>query len=325
MKPMFSVQKTIVNSLVAEDYRPRFNVRFFHPRNWTAWFALAIVGLCVLLPRSASAFIGARLGDAFRKYSKKRRNIVDVNLRLCFPAMSAKERDRMSLAHFRIYGQCLLDMGLVWWARKKFLDSYIKIEGLEHYQAALDSSRNVILLTGHFNALDIAGPAISRHHPQVGLIKPISNDVIDYMMARGRRRFNGRVYLRDRGMRAIVKAINAGYGFYYLPDEDHGPEKSVFVPFLATESATITALSKLAKITNAAVLPTSARRVSAKEGYRIVIHPALENFPGEDPEADAARMNTELARMVAEAPEQYMWTFKFFRTRPDGAPPPYDH
>lgn len=325
MKPMFSAQKTVVNSLVPEDYHPRFGVRLFHPRNWAAWFVLAIVGLCVLLPRSASAFVGARLGDVYRRYSKKRRNVVDVNLRLCFPAMSVKERDRLSRAHFRIYGQCLLDMGLVWWARKKFLESYIKIEGLEHYQAALDSGRNVILLTGHFSALDIAGPAISRHYPQVGLIKPIYSDVIDYMMARGRRRFSGKVYLRDRGMRAIVKAINAGYGFYYLPDEDHGPGKSVFVPFLSTESATITALSKLAKLANAAVLPTSARRVSAKEGYRVVIHPPLENFPGEDPEVDAARMNAELARMVAEAPEQYMWTFKFFKTRPDRAPSPYDY
>ncbi len=321
---MSSIQRTIDNKVLPEDYRPRFSFNFFFPRYWLTWFMLAMLGLCVLLPRPVTAFIGARLGDLHRGTNKKRRNIVDVNLRLCFPEMSAEERHQLSRSHFRIYGQSLLDMGLAWWARKKFLDRYLKVEGLKHYQAALDSGRSVILLTGHFSALDIAGPAISRYYPQVGLVKPLNNAVLDYFMARGRQRFHGRVYLRENGMRPIVKAINAGYGFYYLPDEDFGPDKSIFVPFLATESATITALNKLARLTNAAVLPTSARRVSAKQGYRIEIHPAMDDFPGDDPVADAKRMNAELARMVAEAPEQYMWTFKFFRSRPNGEDSPYD-
>lgn len=321
---MSSAKRTIDNKVLPEDYRPRFSAHFFSPRYWLTWFMLAILGLCVLLPRSVSAFIGARLGDLYRGFSKKRRNVVEVNLRLCFPELSAEERDQLSRSHFRIYGQSLLDMGLVWWARKKFLNRYIKVKGLEHYRAALESGRSVILLTGHFSALDIAGPAISRHYPQVGLVKPINNSVLDFLMARGRQRFHGKVYLRDKGMRSIIKAINAGYGFYYLPDEDFGPDKSIFVPFLATESATITALGKLARITNAAVLPTSARRVSAKEGYHIEIHPAMDGFPGDDPVVDAERMNAELAKMVAEAPEQYMWTFKFFRTRPGGEASPYD-
>ena len=286
---------------------------------------LFAVALCVVLPRRLVAFLGVRLGDLFRYSSAKRRNVVDVNLRLCFPQLSDEEREQLSRQHFRVYGQCMLDMGLIWWASESFLQHYIRIDGLEHYQAELDAGHNVILLTGHFSALDIAGPAISWRYPQVGLIKPIKNSMVDYLIARGRQRFNGKVFLREKGMRSIVKAINAGYGFYYLPDEDFGPQKSVFVPFLATQSATITALSKLAKLTNARVLPTSVRRVSANEGYRIVIRPPLEGFPGKDPVADAAQMNQALAEMVAEAPEQYMWTFKFFKTQPDGAPSPYDH
>lgn len=309
---------------LAREYRPRFSLSLLLPRNWPAGLLLAIVGVCVILPRPVSAFIGARLGDFYYRSSAKRRRIVRVNLELCFPEMTAQARELLSKRHFRIYGQCLLDMGLIWWARKKFLDRYIQIEGLEHYRAELDRGRNVILLTGHFSALDIAGPAISRHFPQVGLIKPLNNDALDYLMARGRQRFDGKVYLRDKGMRSIVKAIKAGYGFYYLPDEDFGPQQSVFVPFLATRSATITALSKLAKLTDAAVLPTSVIRVSAKQGYRIIIQPALENFPSEDTIADATIMNQELANMVKQAPEQYMWTFKFFKSRPDGEPSPYD-
>ncbi len=119
---------TIDKAGLITEYRPRFRLRFLSPRNWSAWLLLAVVGLCVVLPRPVSAFIGARLGDLYRRSSRKRRNVVDVNLQLCFPELSATERARLSRQHFRIYGQCLIDMGLIWWASKKFLDRYIQIE-----------------------------------------------------------------------------------------------------------------------------------------------------------------------------------------------------
>ncbi len=75
-------------------------------------------------------------------------------------------------------------------------------------------------------------------------------------------------------------------------------------------------------------MPVSVElRLSAtpsSEGYRIKIHPAMENFPGDDPESDTTRMNAELSKMVAEAPEQYMWILKIFTTRPGSTSQPYD-
>jgi KDO2-lipid IV(A) lauroyltransferase/lauroyl-KDO2-lipid IV(A) myristoyltransferase len=34
-------------------------------------------------------------------------------------------------------------------------------------------------------------------------------------------------------------------------------------------------------------------------------------------------MNAEIEKGVAEMPEQYMWTYKRFKTRPSNAPSPY--
>ncbi len=306
-----------------EGYDPRFRARYLGPRYWPIWLLLALMALGQLLPRAIWGRVGAGFGRLYYRMSRKRREVARVNVDLCFPEMAAAERERVVRRHFRVYAQCLLDMGLVWWARPRFLNDYIKVEGLEHYRAAVADGHPVILLTGHFSGLDIAGPMISRHFPQVGLIKPVHNRLVDWLVARGRRRFAGRVYLRDRGLRPVVRALQSGYGFYYLPDEDFGPERSVFVPFLGTVAATITALSRLARITDAAVLPTSVERVSSREGYRIRIGPALKDFPGDDEREDAARMNAVLGEMVRRAPEQYMWTFKYFRTRPGGEASPY--
>lgn len=311
---------------VAKDldgYNPRFQWRFLAPRFWPTWLLLSFLMLGRIVPRTLWGLVGAGLGYLFYRVNRKRREIARINIELCFPEMDAGARERLVRQHFLVHGQCLLDLGLIWWARPSFLDRYIRMEGKEHYRAALAQGRPVILLTGHFSGLEVGGPLISRQFIQVGLIKPMKNPLVNWVATRGRKRFSGHLFLREQGLRPVVRALKSGYGFYYLPDEDFGPEKSVFVPFLGTVSATITALSRLARITNAAVLPACVVRVSSREGYRIIIGPALPDFPGSDEKEDAARMNAVLGEMIRRAPEQYMWTFKYFRTRPEGQASPY--
>jgi KDO2-lipid IV(A) lauroyltransferase len=58
--------------------------------------------------------------------------------------------------------------------------------------------------------------------------------------------------------------------------------------------------------------------------YTIHFLPALEDFPGPDPEADLARVNAIMEAQIRKAPEQYWWIHRRFKTRPDGEPPFYD-
>jgi len=306
-----------------KDYRPEFSSGMFHPRWWGTWLMLGFLRVLVYLPRPVSAVIGAGIGDLFYLVNSKRRKVVQVNLKLCFPEMSETGRATLARHHYRVYGQTFVDMGLIWWASERFLDRYIKFDGLEHYQRQKDAGKQVILLTGHFVGIDIGGPVISRKYRQIGLIKPIVNPVLDWVLGRGRIRFGSRMLLRDQGMRQVVRSIKEGYGFSYVPDEDFGPEKSVFVPFLGTQAATLTSVGKLARMTDSAVLPCFVWRQSARQGYVIEIKPALENFPGGDDLQDAKRVRQELAEAIRQHPEQYMWTFKFFRSQPDGRPSPY--
>lgn len=307
----------------ADFYHPLFERAFLLPAYWPTWLALALLRLCVYLPRGLVGFIGARLGDLACRLNEKRRRVAQYNVDLCFPELPPEERRRMVRRHFQVYLQCILDMGLVWWARPAFLDRYIRFTGLEHYRQHHERGHPIIVLTGHFAALDIGGIMLSRHFPQLGLIKPEKNRLIDWFISRGRTRFLGRLVTRAQGLRPVVREVKAGRGFYYLPDEDFGPERSVFAPFLGTQAATLTALGRLAKLCDAVVIPCVARRLSAAEGYEIALRPALENFPGGDPLADAARMNRELEIGVRAAPQQYLWTLKLFKTRPGGAPSPY--
>ena len=305
-------------------YLPAFKKSFFAPKYWPTWLLLALMWVCAYLPRSITGFIGARLGDLFCLLSAKRRHVAQVNIRMCFPELSTERQEWLIRQHFRVYVQCLLDYGLIWWARIGFLKKYIHISGMGHITAEQAKGHNVILLTGHYSALDLGASLVSEQNPTIALIKPAKNHLIDWFMARGRHRFHAISFLRDDGIRNVVRAIKQKKIFYYLPDEDLGPAHAIFVPFLATEAATITAVSKLARITEASVLPCYTRRLPGNRGYEMIVRPPLEDFPTNDFSADAIRVNAELEKGIRDIPEQYMWTLKLFKTRPGKQPSPYD-
>jgi KDO2-lipid IV(A) lauroyltransferase len=98
---------------------------------------------------------------------------------------------------------------------------------------------------------------------------------------------------------------------------------SVFVPFFGVPAATITATHHLARMSGAVVIPFFHRRLPDGQGYALHLGAPLEDFPGTDVLTDTARVNTSIEQMVREAPEQYLWVHKRFKTRPADTPAPY--
>jgi KDO2-lipid IV(A) lauroyltransferase len=71
------------------------------------------------------------------------------------------------------------------------------------------------------------------------------------------------------------------------------------------------------------VIPFFHRRRDDGAGYEIRLEAPLENFPSTDVIADTARMNAAIQIMVRDAPAQYLWLHKRFKSRPPGEAPLY--
>ncbi|HEX6834788.1 MAG TPA: lipid A biosynthesis lauroyl acyltransferase, partial [Rudaea sp.] len=110
---------------------------------------------------------------------------------------------------------------------------------------------------------------------------------------------------------------------WYAPDQDMRGKDSVFVPFFGILAATITATHHLARLSGAAVIPFFHRRNADGRSYTLRLEAPLSGFPGPDVSEDTARINALVERMVREAPEQYLWIHKRFKTRPPGTPAVY--
>ncbi|MEK6771312.1 MAG: lysophospholipid acyltransferase family protein [Pseudomonadota bacterium] len=302
-------------------YRPRLAWRHLAPRHLGSWLLLGLLWLCAFLPFALTRGVGAALGAVMRAGNRKRREIARVNLGLCFPDLPEPERERMLRRHFRVSGQAYLDLGLLAFAPAWRVRAAVRIEGIEHYLEPLRSGRPVILLVPHTMGMNFTGALLAAEHPMFGLIKPVADPVMDWLLQRGRMRFGCVLYLKNFGLRQVVRALRERSTFYYLPDEDHGPRHSLFAPFFGVPTATLNTLGRLAHMAGAAAVPCFTRLTGS--GYVLRFEPALTGFPTGDDQRDAETMNRVLEQGLRDMPEQYMWTFKLFRTRPGGAPSPY--
>ena len=151
------------------------------------------------------------------------------------------------------------------------------------------------------------------------MVKPQANALADWLLNVQRLRYGGYVQQRSDGIKPYVRAIRNGYLAYYLPDEDHGPESSVFVPFLGATKATLSGIGTVARLSKAVVVPMNSMYNRKTGQVEIFIESPLADFPTGDPKQDAERMNASLERMILRDPSQYMWNLNILRSRPDGS------
>lgn len=284
-----------------------------------ARLGIFLIWLLHFLPLGLLARFGEGLGLLLYAFARERRRVARINLRLCFPEMPDKERERLVRRHFRSFGRSVLERGILWWSPQARVQKLIRIEGLEHWQAA--EGKPAIWLAPHFVGLDMGGVRLTTEFsfPTVSMYSRQKNPLFDALLLHSRTRFGSSLLVsRQEGVKPIVRAIRQGRPFYYLPDMDFGARDAVFVPFFGVPAATITGLSRLAKVTGAAVVPCVTRQLPGGAGYVLKFYPAWENFPGENVEDDTRRMNAFIEERVREMPEQYFWLHKRFKTRPPG-------
>jgi len=288
-------------------------------RKLGTWLGVLVLWLVHFLPMKWIGAIGATLGSILYRFGRGR--VTRINLELCFPEMSERERHDLGLRHFRMLGRNAVELSIMVWGSEKQLLDLIHVEGLEHLKAA--EGRPIIALAPHFIGLNMGGIRVAHEYPGTASIySRQKNPVLDRIFLKARTRF-GNPYLvsRQEGLRSVIRVVKSGKPFYFLPDMDFGPRDAIFSPFFGVPTATITTLPRLAKLTGAAVIPVVTRQVG--DGYVVRFYPEWKDYPTGDLEADVRRMNAFIEDRVREMPEQYFWAHKRFKTRPPGEPSPY--
>ncbi|MCB1684746.1 MAG: LpxL/LpxP family Kdo(2)-lipid IV(A) lauroyl/palmitoleoyl acyltransferase [Pseudomonadales bacterium] len=292
--------------------------RIFDPRVWPTWLLLGLVWLLVRLPLSVLYRLGHLLGAIVYRFGRSRRHITDVNLSLCFPDQDTATRDALSRASFHHTALGALETMMVWLNPRRDVCAATTLHGVEHLREAVAQGRGVVLLGGHFTAMDIIASALKPLDIDV-IYRENKNPLWEWLQVSGRRRFFDGVIEREN-TREILRRLKSGRAIWYAADQDYGRKHSVFAPFFGVQAATINATARLARFNQSPVVFMSHFRNLETRTWSVHFHPRLENFPTGDDVGDATRINGILEDAIRQHPEQYLWMHRRFKTRPEGEP-----
>jgi len=290
---------------------------FLAPKYWATHLGLSILKLIAKLPASWRRNLGHMLGFMMRKFAKKRRRIAKINLDLCFPELTPEQSSELLKNNLAASGRGLIETASCWYSDLKKQQENTNITGQEHLDAALAKGKGVILLSFHMTSLEVGGCLLGAHYDFFAMYKPNKNPLFEKAMCDGRNRHLAGLIERDN-VRATVKALRKNQIVWYAADQNYGSKTTIFVPFFGIQTSTITATTKLAKMTGAAVVPFTQRRLDADDSYQLTLYPQFDPFPSDNEVDDAAQINHFLEDYLKKYPVDYMWLHQRFRNRPEG-------
>ena len=293
-------------------------IKFPSIRYWHIWFLLLLLRAMSYLPLPVLYAIGGGGGELAWRLHKRRRAITIRNLTACFPSRSEAEINILGRGHFRYLVIAVLLGGVAWWASETRLKRITKISGGEILDDAKKRGDNIILLAPHFAALEYGGIFLSTLAPMVSMYQRHKNPLLNAIIRDHRARFGIIQYLSRAPAKSLIQRLRGGHQFYYLPDQDPGKKQGIFAPFYGIPTATYAALGRIAKLGNAVVIPCITKILPAGGGIEIRLSPPLKNFPTNNELTDTTTMNQAIQSLITQAPAQYFWSHRRFKTRPKG-------
>jgi KDO2-lipid IV(A) lauroyltransferase len=284
---------------------------FLLPRYWITWVGLGVMRGVELLPYSAQLHVGNALGLLLRLLPLPFLRIARRNIDLCLPDLSDEQRADLVKRHSRSLGMGLCETANAWWSSDGRVNKLAEVQGMHHLQNALARGRGAIIVSGHFTTIEISTRILGTEVPLNVVYRPSKNGLLTHIMHSSFCR-NGKPIPYD-DIRSMVRALKRNEAVWYAPDQSYRNKGAAMVNFFGIPAATNTATSRLARISGAVVMTYFAERLSGNAGYRVVIGPALENFPSADLVEDAERYNRLLEAQIRRVPEQYLWVHRRFK------------
>lgn len=289
-----------------------------HPYWWPTWFGVGIYWLIGQLPWNFLLAIGRTIGRLFWLLGGSRKETALRNIQMCFPDLSKDQQEDLAKKAILSTGEALTEMAGTFSNKRIDLGKRLEILGRENLEQPLSEGKGVLLLGMHFNTIDVGSRLLGKVRPFSVVYRPNTNPVFDQVIKESRSEVEH--YIDRDDLRGLVRHLKSGKAVWYAPDQDYGIKHAVFAPFFGVPAATITATSRIARMSGATVVPIAHYRLPGGR-YRIEIGEALTDFPTKDDLADATKVNATIEHYVKKMPEQYLWVHRRFKHQPDGRNP----
>jgi KDO2-lipid IV(A) lauroyltransferase len=289
------------------------------------WLVVAVARALGRMPRSVARLLSAGLASAIYALLPRLRRVGERNLQMALPALSVQDRKQTLRAVYRHLGWQLVEFCRMPRYTTQNTHGWIRTEGPEHFLAARDRGKGVLILTGHLGAWELSSFYHSlMGHPMGMVIRRLDNRLLDQFV-NGIRCLHGNYVLhKDDFARGLMTAMRKGEAVGILMDTNMTPPQGVFARFFGIEACTASGLAHVALKTGAAVVPGFLLWEPAENRYVLHFGPELHfartGQIKEDVLAATQQCNDVLESWIRRYPGQWLWIHRRWKTRPLGEP-----
>jgi len=124
--------------------------------------------------------------------------------------------------------------------------------------------------------------------------------------------------LQQKGVKSLYKALACNELIGILPDQDPGKNGGIFAPFFNIQTNTMLLLSRLATKNCTPIIFCYAERMPRGKGFHLHFIPANKKISDKNSQIAATGLNADIEKCIRQLPQQYQWSYKRFRNRPEG-------
>src|SRR5579871_1578142 len=287
-----------------------------------AEYALAIVALNSLAytPPAISHRLARCYTGLLDRALPRLRRVAMSNLAMALPGLDSVQHTRIVDGVFRSLARLLVTFACFPRMNKENVGLWIRYEGFEHFEQALQRGKGVLFATAHLGNWELSAFAHAlMTAPMHVVVRPLDNPFIDALVAQRRRMSGNRLIEKKDFARSILQALAANEAVGILIDQNASLETGVFVDFFGVPACAGAGFAKLAAHTGAAVIPGFALWSEKEQRFILRFYP--EVAIGGDVEQDTSRIHGILESVVREYPDQWLWIHRRWKTRPTGEAP----
>jgi KDO2-lipid IV(A) lauroyltransferase len=276
------------------------------------------------LPLGFSRALGRMFGRIAAAGSTRLRAVTELNVALCLPELPPDERRRLVQRSLMETGATASEMGALWGRSPEDLAQLVaSVEGGELLDSAVRAGNGVILLLPHLGNWELFNPILTQRGRFFALYRSARIEQIDRMIRESRERTGCRMApATSGGVRLLLRALRDGETVAILPDQEPVEAAGAFGRFFGVPALTMTLVRGLLRRTGATALYGFALRGPSGR-FEVNYLTAPEGLDDENVEVALTRLNYGVERCIRLCPEQYQWSYKRFKSRPEGELTPY--
>ncbi|HYQ72875.1 MAG TPA: lysophospholipid acyltransferase family protein [Gammaproteobacteria bacterium] len=279
-----------------------------------------ILYLCAYLPLPLLHALGTCIGWGLILTKNRSRHNSEINIALCFPELTPADQGRLVRRSLLETGKTIMETGALWLRSGKHTLRLIReVEGGELVERARLHGKGIILATPHLGAWEGAGLYCACKYNITCLYRPLKIPGLEQLVNRARSRLGGNfVPANTRGIRTLYQTLDRAGAIAMLPDQEPQQGTGMFAPFFGIPAYSMVFLGRLAAKSDAPVIFTWCERLPLGRGYRLHFRLPPARIRSDDLAEAVSATNQAVENCVRECPAQYQWSYRRFRTRPDG-------